>query len=163
MTIAISHPWALTGTVLVDSVKEPRVAGFMTLANTGGPADRLVAATSPMAETIEIHGIKVVGPSITMRLLEKGVGLPPGDHHARPRGYHLMWGRRGRWQDAYAHVSPSKAGTARMNSSSKAKAPSATSDARDERRRGLTDGLATGIGCRRRTRPRRQRLRSSPR
>ena len=76
MTIAISHPWALTGSALVGSVREPRVAGFMTLANTGGPADRLVTATSPMAEKTEIHGIKVVGPGITMRPLEKGVGLP---------------------------------------------------------------------------------------
>jgi copper(I)-binding protein len=97
MTIAISHPWALTGTILVDSVEEPRVAGFMTLANTGGPDDRLVAATSPMAEKIEIHGIKVVGPSITMRPLEKGVGLPADTTITlRPRGYHLMmWGPKG--------------------------------------------------------------------
>ena len=91
MTITISRPWALTGTVLVDSVREPRVAGFMTLANTGGPADRLVTAASPMAEKIEIHGIKVVGPGITMRPLEKGVGLPADTTITlKPRGYHLM-------------------------------------------------------------------------
>jgi periplasmic copper chaperone A len=91
MTIAISRPWALTGSVLVDSVKEPRVAGFMTLANTGGPADRLVAAASPMAEKIEIHGIKVAGPDMTMRPMEKGVGLPPDTTITlKPRGYHLM-------------------------------------------------------------------------
>jgi len=94
MTIAISHPWALTGSALVGSVREPRVAGFMTLANTGGPADRLVTATSPMAEKTEIHGIKVVGPGITMRPLEKGVGLPADTTITlKPRGYHLMmWG-----------------------------------------------------------------------
>jgi copper(I)-binding protein len=94
MTIAISRPWALTGSVLVDSVKEPRVAGFMTFANPGGPADRLVTAASPMAEKIEIHGIKVVGSGITMRPLEKGVGLPADAAITlKPRGYHLMmWG-----------------------------------------------------------------------
>ena len=94
MTIAISRPWALTGTVLVDSVREPRIAGFMTLANTGGPADRLVAAASPMAEKIEIHAIKVVGSGITMRPLEKGVGVPADTTITlKPRGYHLMmWG-----------------------------------------------------------------------
>jgi periplasmic copper chaperone A len=91
MTIAISRPWALTGTVLVDSIKEPRVAGFMTLANSGGPADRLLAAASPMAEKIEIYGIKVVGPDIAMRPLEKGVGLPADTTITlKPRGYHLM-------------------------------------------------------------------------
>jgi len=94
MTIAISRPWALTGSALVGSVKEPRVAGFMTFANPGGPADRLVAAASPMAEKIEIHGIKVIGPDIAMRPLEKGVGLPADTTITlKPRGYHLMmWG-----------------------------------------------------------------------
>jgi periplasmic copper chaperone A len=91
MTIAISRPWALTGSVLVDTTKEPRVAGFMTIANTGGPADRLLAAASPMAEKIEIHGIKVVGPDIAMRPLEKGVGLPADTTITlKARGYHLM-------------------------------------------------------------------------
>jgi copper(I)-binding protein len=94
MTIAISRPWALTGSVLVDSVRKPRVAGFMTLANTSGPADRLLAAASPMAEKTELHGIKVVGSGITMRPLEKGVGLPADTTITlKPRGYHLMmWG-----------------------------------------------------------------------
>jgi periplasmic copper chaperone A len=91
MTIAISRPWALTGSVLVGSVKEPRAAGFMTFANPGGPADRLVAAACPMAEKIEIHGIKVIGPDIAMRPLEKGVGLPADTTITlKPRGYHLM-------------------------------------------------------------------------
>jgi copper(I)-binding protein len=91
MTIAISRPWALTGSVFAGSSKEPRVAGFMTLANQGGEADRLVGAASPMAEKIEIHGIKVVGPDIAMRPLEKGVGLPADTTITlRPRGDHLL-------------------------------------------------------------------------
>src|SRR5437868_12150644 len=86
MSIDISRPWARTG-----SAAELRAAGFMTLANKGREADRLVGATSPMAEKIEIHGIKVVGPDIKMRLLDKGVGLPAGTTITlRPRGYHLM-------------------------------------------------------------------------
>jgi hypothetical protein len=94
MTILINRPWALTGSVLANSGKEPRVAGFMTLANSGGPPDRLVTAASPMAQKIEIHGIKVVGAGITMRPLEKGVGLPADTTITlKPRGYHLMmWG-----------------------------------------------------------------------
>src|SRR5262245_4454456 len=94
MTIAISRPWALTGLAAVGSAKEPRLAGFMTLTNTGAEADRLLAAVSPMAEKIEIHGIRVVGVDIAMRPLEKGVGLPADTTITlRPRGYHLvMWG-----------------------------------------------------------------------
>ncbi len=85
--IDITRPWARTGII----IKERCAAGFMTLVNKGADADRLVAAGSPLAEKIEIYGIKVVGPDITMRPLEKGVGLPPDTTIAlRPRGYHLM-------------------------------------------------------------------------
>jgi periplasmic copper chaperone A len=91
MTIAISHPWALTGSVFVGADKKPAAAGFMTLANQHGAADRLVGAASPMAEKIEIHGIKVVGADIAMRPLERGVGLPADTTITlRPRGYHLL-------------------------------------------------------------------------
>ena len=86
MTIEISRPWALTATL-----KEPCAAGFMILANKGGEPDRLIAAASPAAEKTEIHGIKVVGPGITMRPLDKGVGVPADTTITlRPRGYHLM-------------------------------------------------------------------------
>ena len=63
----------------------------MTLANKGKEADRLVAAISPLAEKIEIHGIKVVGSDIAMRPLERGVGLPADTTITlQPRGYHLL-------------------------------------------------------------------------
>jgi len=91
MSIDISHPWARSGSLLVDAVRQPRVAGFMTLANRGTEADRLLAAASPVAEKVEIHGIKVVGPGIAMLPLEKGVALPADTAITlRPRGYHLM-------------------------------------------------------------------------
>jgi hypothetical protein len=86
MSIDISQPWARAG-----SPADLQAAGFMTLANTGAEADRLVAARSPLAEKIEIHGIKVVGADILMRPLEKGVGLPAATIITlRPRGYHLL-------------------------------------------------------------------------
>ncbi len=86
MSIDISRPWARTG-----SGTERRAAGFMTLANKGTEADRLVGAQSPLAEKIEIHGIKVVGPDIAMRPLERGVGLPADTIITlKPRGYHLL-------------------------------------------------------------------------
>ncbi len=86
MSIDISRPWARAG-----STTELQAAGFMTLANTGAEADRLVGAQSPLAEKIEIHGIKVVGPDIAMRPLERGVGLPAETTITlKPRGYHLL-------------------------------------------------------------------------
>src|SRR5207249_5484402 len=87
----ISRPWARTGSAVVESIREPRLAAFMTLANSGGEADRLVAAATPVAEKTEIHGIKVVGRDIAMQPLERGVGLPADTTITlRPRGYHLM-------------------------------------------------------------------------
>src|SRR5436190_23059736 len=86
MTIEISHPWARAA-----SATDLRAAGFLTLANKAREADRLIAASSPLAEKIEIHGIKVVGPGIAMCPLEKGIGLPPDTLITlKPRGYHLL-------------------------------------------------------------------------
>ena len=86
MSIDISRPWARAATAT-----ELRAAGFMTLANKGKEGDRLVGAQSPLAEKIEIHGIKVVGPDIAMRPLERGVGLPADTTITlKPRGYHLL-------------------------------------------------------------------------
>jgi copper(I)-binding protein len=46
---------------------------------------------SPAASKVEIHGIKVVGYGIRMRLLEKGLGLPADTAITlKPRGYHLF-------------------------------------------------------------------------
>jgi hypothetical protein len=85
MSIDISRPWARTS---------PTVAGFaggyFTVTNKAHEADRLVGAESPVATKIEIHGIKVVGAGITMKPLEKGLGLPPDTAITlKPRGYHL--------------------------------------------------------------------------
>jgi periplasmic copper chaperone A len=86
MTIDISRPWARTRTI-----EAPCAAGFMIITNKGAEADRLVDAASPLVTKIEIHGIKVVGSDISMRLLEKGLGLPADTTITlRPRGYHLM-------------------------------------------------------------------------
>ncbi|SEO88480.1 hypothetical protein SAMN02990966_03222 [Rhodospirillales bacterium URHD0017] len=68
------------------------VAGaFLSIANKGPDDDRLVAASSPMAERVELHGIRVVGPDIDMRPLANGVALPAGSTMTlKPRGYHLL-------------------------------------------------------------------------
>ena len=61
--IEIRRPWARR-----SSETPGQGGGFFVVTNTGADADRLVAASSPAAETVEIHAIKVVGGDITIRL-----------------------------------------------------------------------------------------------
>ena len=87
MSIAITRPWAR----LSDSVSSMG-GGFLTLNNDGPEADRLVAAESPLADKIEIHGIRVVGAGARMCVLEGGLGVPVGmPIELKPRGYHLLF------------------------------------------------------------------------
>jgi periplasmic copper chaperone A len=86
MSIAISHPWAR-----IQTIESREAGGFLTLNNDGPEADRLIGAESPLADKIEIQGIKVVGAEARMRLLEKGIGIPVGmPIELKPRGYHLL-------------------------------------------------------------------------
>jgi periplasmic copper chaperone A len=85
MSIDISRPWARTSPTAAN-----HAGGYFTVTNKAHEADRLVAAESAAAVKIEIHGIKVVGSSITMKPMEKGLGLPPDTAITlKPRGYHL--------------------------------------------------------------------------
>jgi copper(I)-binding protein len=87
MSIAITHPWAR-----VQTVESRQAGGFLTLNNSGPEADRLLGAESPLADKIEIQGIKVVGAEARMLLLEKGIGIPVGmPIELKPRGYHLLF------------------------------------------------------------------------
>ena len=85
-SIEIYRPWARR------SLEAPeRAGGFFVLTNTGPEPDRLAAATSPAAEKIEIHAIKVTGGDIGMRPRDDGLGLPAGvTLTLQPRGYHLL-------------------------------------------------------------------------
>lgn len=86
MSIDISRPWART-----PSATALEAGGFLTLTNKSGEADRLIAAASPAAGKIEIKGIRISGPTMTMRPLERGLGLPPDTAITmKPRGYHLF-------------------------------------------------------------------------
>src|SRR5688572_29785952 len=86
MSIEISRPWART-----PSVTSLQAGGFFTVTNKDREADRLIGAASPAAAKIEIHGIRVIGPGMSMRAMEKGLGLPPDTAITlKPRGYHLL-------------------------------------------------------------------------
>jgi copper(I)-binding protein len=65
--------------------------GFFTLTNKGTEPDRLVAASSPAAEKIEIYAIKVLGGDVGMRPRADGLAAPAGvTLTLQPRGYHLL-------------------------------------------------------------------------
>jgi copper(I)-binding protein len=84
--IEISRPWARASTSEPDEA-----GGFLTIANRGTDPDRLIAAASPVAEKIEVHGIRVVGSGIAMRRLDNGLTLPAATTLTlQPRGYHLL-------------------------------------------------------------------------
>jgi len=86
MSIDINSPWMRTSASVAQ-----QAGGFFTVTNKGREPDRLIAAESPVAARVEIHGIKVVGAGITMRAMEKGLGLPPDTAITlKPRGYHLF-------------------------------------------------------------------------
>jgi copper(I)-binding protein len=86
MTLEISRPWARAATTA-----EKTGGGFFTLENKGNEPDRLVAASTPAADSVEIHAIKVVGPDIKMRPMDNGLAVPPRTTITlKPRGYHLV-------------------------------------------------------------------------
>jgi copper(I)-binding protein len=84
--LVISDPWARA-----VSEASPECGGFFAVTNKGEVADRLVSASSPLAERIEIHAIRVVGADIKMRPLPDGLRIPAGTALTlKPRGYHLL-------------------------------------------------------------------------
>lgn len=77
-----SHPTAAPGVPAV---------GFVTLTNPGPETDRLIAASSPVAERIEIHQTQMQDGVMKMRAQPDGVALPVGGTVAlAPGGLHLM-------------------------------------------------------------------------
>lgn len=83
--ITIDHP-----TVSPAPAGRPVTAGYMTVLNAG-PADRLLAAASPLAQTIELHThSKGSDGMMRMRRVKDGVAVPKGKVVFAPGGLHLM-------------------------------------------------------------------------
>ncbi len=82
--IDIGHPYA-------RPTREGQMvgAGYLKLANKG-PVDRLVAASSPAAGTVEIHSMSMEGDVMKMRQVD-AIELATGQTvELKPGGYHLM-------------------------------------------------------------------------
>lgn len=66
-------------------------AGFLTIANGGKAADRLVSATSPVAGRIEMHESMMMNGVAMMHPRPGGAAVPAGGKlEFKPGGWHLM-------------------------------------------------------------------------
>lgn len=84
--LLISDPWTRQ-TAVGQSVG----GGFMTIANGGKSADRLIKATSHAAQKVEIHSMSMEGGVIRMRPVPGGLAIPAGGKlELKPGGFHIM-------------------------------------------------------------------------
>jgi len=81
--ITIVHPWT--------RATAARVGGaFMTLENAARVPDRLIKATSPAAERVELHETKIESGTAMMRPV-KAIEIKPGTRtELKPGGLHAM-------------------------------------------------------------------------
>lgn len=65
-------------------------AGYLTIVNHGGLADRLVSASSPAAASVTLHQSRQVGGMMTMRAVPFLTIAAHGQTALAPGGFHLM-------------------------------------------------------------------------
>lgn len=65
-------------------------AAYMTLVNNGNTADRLISATTDVAQVVELHTVEMEGNVMKMRPVEQ-IDIPAnGQVELRPGGLHVM-------------------------------------------------------------------------
>jgi copper(I)-binding protein len=65
--------------------------GYLTIANKGSVADRLLGGSADIAAKLQVHEMAMSNGVMTMRPLEKGLVIEPGKTvKLAPGGYHLM-------------------------------------------------------------------------
>lgn len=68
-------------------------AGYLTIVNDSDTADRLIAASSPRAESVELHEMRMDGAVMRMRMT-RSIAIPAHGRLAlAPGGAHLMFAR----------------------------------------------------------------------
>jgi hypothetical protein len=84
--LEIGHPWARA-----TPPTAPTGGGYLSIKNTGTEPDRLVSASSPAAETVQVHEMKMEGNVMRMRPLEGPLEIKPGETVTlAPGGLHMM-------------------------------------------------------------------------
>jgi copper(I)-binding protein len=65
--------------------------GYLTITNRGSEPDRLVAASSNRAKTVQLHQMTMTNGIMTMRELKGGLAIPAGQTVTLEPNYHLMF------------------------------------------------------------------------
>jgi copper(I)-binding protein len=69
----------------------PTATGYLTVANTGNTADRLVEVSSPVAATAMLHQMDITNGIASMRMVS-GIDIPAGKTVSLdPTGFHVMF------------------------------------------------------------------------
>ncbi|HEX4297297.1 MAG TPA: copper chaperone PCu(A)C [Devosia sp.] len=85
-------PITVSGAFLRATPKGAQSAGgYLTISNTGASADIFTGASSPAADSVELHQMKMNGNVMEMSDVSGGLPIPPGGSlRLDPFGYHLM-------------------------------------------------------------------------
>lgn len=84
--LVIDHAWtrATPGGAQVG-------AGYLTIENRGVTTDKLIGASTPAAAKAEVHEMAMNNGVMTMRPVQGGLSIPPGQSITlAPGGYHIM-------------------------------------------------------------------------
>lgn len=96
---AFAHQEQRAGDLLIDHpviratpAGAPVSGGYMTIRNTGEQADRLVGGAAGFAGKVEIHEMVMDGDVMTMREIDGGIAIGPGEAvMLMPGGLHVMF------------------------------------------------------------------------
>jgi copper(I)-binding protein len=84
-TLTISHPWARA-----TAASAKAGALYLTIANGGEEADRLLGVSTDVAARCELHSSETTGGMMTMRMVDM-VEVPAGGEASfAPQGAHVM-------------------------------------------------------------------------
>lgn len=85
-SLAIGHPYARA-----TAAGQTIGGGFMKFTNDGAAADKLLAASAPVAGSVELHTMRMEGDVMRMRQVD-AIELPPGATvELKPGGLHMMF------------------------------------------------------------------------
>lgn len=84
--LLIENPWTRA-----TPPAAPTAAGFLSVTNHGSEPDRLIGASVPFVEEVQVHEMVMDGDLMRMQRLEDGIEIAPGETVVlKPGGYHLM-------------------------------------------------------------------------
>jgi copper(I)-binding protein len=85
--VAVEQPWARE-----TAAGQQVGGGFMIISNRGKTADRLISASSPVANEVQLHNMTMDGGIMRMRQVEGGIAIPAnGRLELKPGSYHIMF------------------------------------------------------------------------